>query len=69
MFLSTKASRQSTWGIPMVVVYRQTRAQATNSTVTQDTYKVFIEVRPPCGRNTYVLCLIILIWDELNCVV
>ena len=36
--------------------------------VTQDTDKVFIQVRPPCGRNTYVLHLIVLIWDELNCV-
>ena len=31
--------------------------------VTQDTDKLFIQVRPPCGRNTYVLRLIV-----LNCV-
>ena len=30
------------WGIPMVVVYRQTGAQATNLMVTQDTDKDFI---------------------------
>jgi len=35
-------------------------AQATNLMVTQDTDKVFIQVRPPCGRNTYVMCLIVL---------
>jgi hypothetical protein len=49
------------WGIPTVVVYRHTGAQATNSMVTQDTDKDFIQVRPPCGRNTYVLHLIVLI--------
>jgi len=48
------------WGIPTVVVYRQTGAQATNSMVTQDTDIVFIQVRPRCGRNTYVLRLIVL---------
>jgi len=36
--------------------------------VTQDTDKDFIQIRPPCGRNTYVMRLIVLIWDELNCV-
>jgi len=55
------------WGIPMVVVYRQTGVQATNLTVTQDTDKDFIQVRPPCGRNTYVLRLIVLLCVELNC--
>ena len=30
------------WGIPTVVVYRQTGAQATNLMVTQDIDKVFI---------------------------
>ena len=35
--------------------------------VTQDTDKVFIQVRPPCGHNTYVLRLIVLLWIELNC--
>ena len=49
------------WGIPTIVVYRQTGAQATNSMVTQDTDKDFIQVRPPCGRNTYVLRQIVLI--------
>jgi len=33
------------------------------SMVTQDTDKLFIQVRPACGRNTYVLRLIV-----LNCV-
>jgi hypothetical protein len=33
------------WGRPMVVVYRQTGAQATNSMVTQDTDKGFY----PCS--------------------
>jgi len=54
------------WGIPMVVVYRQTGAQATNLMVAQDTDKVFIQVRPPCGRNTYVLRLIVLLWIVLS---
>jgi len=49
------------WGIPMVVVYRQTGALATNLMVTQDTHMVFIQVQPPCGHNTYVLRLIVLI--------
>ena len=53
--------------MPTVVVYRQTGAQATNSMVTQDTDKDFIQVRPPCGRNTYVLRPIVLLWVELNC--
>jgi len=56
------------WGIPTVVVYRQTGVQATNLMVTQDTDKDFIQVRPSCGRNTYVLCLVVLNWNELNCV-
>jgi len=54
------------WGIPMVVVYRQTGAQAANSMVTQDTDNVFIQVRPSCGRNTYVLHLIVLDCVELR---
>jgi len=45
---------------PTVVVYWQTGVQATNSMVTQDTDKDFIQVRPPCWRNTYVLRLIVL---------
>jgi len=35
--------------------------------VTQDTDKDFIQVRPPCGRNTYVLRLIVLDCVELRC--
>jgi len=54
------------WGISTVVVYRQTGAQARNLMVTQDTDKVFIQVRPPCGRNTYVLRLIVLDCVELR---
>jgi len=54
------------WGIPTVVVYRQTGVQATNLMVTQDTDKVFIQVRPPCGCNTYVLRLIVLDCVELR---
>jgi len=37
--------------------------------VTQDTDKVFIQVRPPCGRNTYVLRLIVLDCVELSLVI
>jgi len=51
----------------MVVFYRQTGAQATNLMETQDTVKVCIQVRPPCGHNTYVLRLIVLLCVELNC--
>ena len=54
------------WGIPTVVVYRQTGAQATNSMVTQDIDKDFIRVRSPCGRNTYVLCLIVLLCAKIE---
>jgi len=50
----------------MEVIYRQTGAQATNPMVTQDWDKAFIQVRPPCERNTYILRLIVLIWDVLN---
>ena len=53
------------WTIPTVVVYRQTGAQATNLMVTEDTDKDFIQVRPPCGRNNYVLRLIVLLCIEL----
>ena len=39
-------------------------AQTTNSMVTQDTDKLFIQVRPPSWRNTYVLRLVVLICVE-----
>ena len=39
-------------------------AQTTNLMVTQDTDKLFIQVRPPSWRNTYVLRLIVLICVE-----
>ena len=55
------------WGIPTVVDYRQTGAQTMNLMVTQGTDKDFIQVRPPCGRNTYVLRLIVLLFVGLNC--
>ena len=42
-------------------------AQATNLMVTQDTNKSFIQVLPPCGHNTYVLRLIVLLCVESNC--
>jgi len=58
--VSTKASRQSTLGYTHGSSLSVDDAQATNSMVTQDTDKVFIQVRPPCGRNTYVLRLIVL---------
>jgi len=35
--------------------------------VTQAKDKVFIQVRPPCGRNTYVLRRIVLDYVEINC--
>jgi len=58
--LSTKASRQSTLGYTHGSSLSVDGAQATNLTVTQDTDKLFIQVRPPCGRNTYVLRLVVL---------
>ena len=61
--LSTKGSRQSTLGYTHGSSFSVNGAQATNSMVTQDTDKVFIQVRPPCGCNTYVLRLVV-----LNCV-
>ena len=62
-----KASRQSTLGYTHGSSLSVDDAQATNSMVTQDTDKVFIQVRPPCGRNTYVLRLIVLDCVEMNC--
>jgi len=58
--MSTKASRQSTLGYTHGSSFSVDGAEATNSMVTQDTDKVFIQVRPPCGRNTYVMRLIVL---------
>ena len=58
--LLTKASRQSTLGYTHGSSLSVDGAQATNLMVTQDTDKVFIQVWPPCGCNTYVLCLIVL---------
>ena len=55
-----KASRQSTLGYAHGSSLSVDGAQTTNSMVTQDTDKLFIQVQPPCGRNTYVLRLIVL---------
>jgi len=55
-----KASRQSTLGYTHGSNLSVDGAQATNLMVTQDTDNVFLQVRPPCGRNTYVLRLIVL---------
>ena len=62
--LSTKASRQSTLGYTHGSSLSVDDAQATNSMVTQDTDKLFIQVQPPCGRNTYVLRFVVLICVE-----
>jgi len=62
--VSTKASRQSTLGYTHGSSLSVDGAQATNSMVMQDTDKLFIQVRPPCGRNTYVLRLVVLICVE-----
>ena len=59
-----KASRQSTLGYAHGCSLLVDGAQATNSMVTQDMDKLFIQVRPPCGRNTYVLRLVVLICVE-----
>jgi len=64
--LSTKATRQSTLGYTHGSSLSVDDAQATNLMVTQDTDKVFIQVRPPCGRNTYDLRLIVLLWIVLS---
>jgi len=61
-----KASRQSTLGYTHSSSLSVDDAQATNLMVTQDTDKVFIQVWPPCGRNTYVLRLIVLLWIVLS---
>ena len=66
--LSTKAGRQPTLGYAHGSSLSVDGAQTTNSMVMQDTDKVFIQVRPPCGRNTYVLRLIVLDCVEMNCV-
>ena len=62
--VSTKASRQSTLGYTHGSSLSVDGAQTTNSMVTQDTDKLFIQVRPPSWRNTYVLRLIVLICVE-----
>ena len=54
-------------GMPKVVDCRQTDAQATNKTVTQDLTRGFIQVRPPRRRNTYVLRLIVLLYVNERC--
>jgi len=59
--LWTKASWQSTLGYTHASSLSVDGVQATNLMVTQDTDKLFIQVRPPCGRNTYVLRLVVLI--------
>jgi len=70
LIMSTKASRQSTLGYTHGSSLSVHGAQATNSMVTQDTDKVFIQVRPPCGRNTYVLRLIVLdCVDRIMCMI
>ena len=58
--LSTKAGRQSTLGYTHGSSLSVDGAQTTNSMVTQDADKLFIQVRPPSWRNTYVLRLIVL---------
>jgi len=63
--LSTKASRQSTSGYTHGSSLSVDGAQATNLMVTQDTDKLFIQVRPLCERNTYVLRLVVLICVEI----
>ena len=63
-YLSTKAGRQSTLGYTHGSSLSVDGAQTTNSMVTQDTGKLFIQVRPPGWRNTYVLRLVVLICVE-----
>ena len=58
-YLACHCRRKLVGSLPWGIVYRQTGAQATNLMVTQDTDKVFIQVRLPCGCNTYVLRLIV----------
>ena len=62
--MSTKASRQSTLRYTHGSSLSVDGAQAMNLMVTQDTDKLFIQVRLPCGRNTYVLRLVVLICVE-----
>ena len=62
-----KASPQSTLGYTHGSSLTVDGAQATNLMVTQDTDEVFIQVRPLCGRNTYVLRLIVLDCVEIIC--
>ena len=58
--LSTKAGRQSTLGYTHGSSLSVDGAQTTNSMVTQDMDKLFIQVRPPSWRNTYVLRRVVL---------
>ena len=65
--MSTKASRQSTLGYTHGSSLSVDGAQTRNSMVTQDTDKLFIQVRPPSWRNTYVLRLVVLDCVEIMC--
>ena len=62
--MSTKAGRQSTLGYTHGSSLSVDGGQTTNSMVTQDTDKLFIQVRPPSWCNTYVLRLVVLICVE-----
>ena len=66
LFVSTKASRQSTLRYTHGSNLSVDGAQATNLMVTQDTDKIFIQIRPPCGRSTYVLRLVVLICVKIR---
>ena len=49
-------------GMPKVVDYRQTDAQAPKQDCDARQTRGFIQVRPPRRRNTYVLRLIVLLY-------
>ena len=66
--LSTKASQQSTLGYTHGSSLSVDRCASYEFDGDARHGQGFIQVRPPCGRNTYVLRLIILSCVELNCV-
>ena len=54
-------------GMPKVVDCRQTDAQATNKTVTQDRHEVLSRFGRHERRNTYVMRLIVLLYVNERC--
>ena len=64
--MSTKASRQSTLGYTHGSSLSADRCASYELDGDARHKQGFIQVRSPCGRNTYVLRLIVLLWIVLS---